>query len=186
MKSLLFISSSSLSDLPKKCERSTAAPLPPGKVDGRDDVRSPPLRRPSGLLERSPASAIDVRGAVGVRGPRAGAPRLQALARQFDGADTVTRAHDAAMPALRGRAACLNFSNSAWLLAYAALYAALLSGGGADHARRRCRSSPAAPPTRAVRCPGRREGKGKERGIYLSRKLHISATCDGDLVKQAT
>ncbi|BAD81698.1 hypothetical protein [Oryza sativa Japonica Group] len=45
--------------------------------------------------------------------------------------------------------------------AYAALSAALRSGGSADHARRRCRSSPAPPLTRVVRCD--REGKEKKK-----------------------
>ncbi len=42
---------------------------------------------------------------------------------------------------------------------------ALLSRGGADHALRHRRNSPAPLPTRAVHCPGRgeREGKGKKR-----------------------
>jgi hypothetical protein len=54
---------------------------------------------------------------------------------------------------------------------------------GADHAHRRCRSSPAPPSTRAVLCPGRREreereqereGRGKKRGVMLTYGAHMA------------
>ncbi|RLN08477.1 dehydration-responsive element-binding protein 1A-like [Panicum miliaceum] len=41
----------------------------------------------------------------------------------FDTAEAVARAHDAAMLAIAGAGACLNFTDSAWLLAVPASYA---------------------------------------------------------------
>jgi hypothetical protein len=43
----------------------------------------------------------------------------------FDAADAAARAHDAAMLAVAGPGACLNFADSAWLLAVPASYASL-------------------------------------------------------------
>ncbi|KAG2644700.1 dehydration-responsive element-binding protein 1A-like [Panicum virgatum] len=43
----------------------------------------------------------------------------------FDAADAAARAHDAAMLAIAGAGACLNFADSAWLLAVPASYASL-------------------------------------------------------------
>ena len=43
----------------------------------------------------------------------------------FDAADAAARAHDAAMLAIAGPGACLNFADSAWLLAVPASYASL-------------------------------------------------------------
>lgn len=43
----------------------------------------------------------------------------------FDAAEAAARAHDAAMLAIAGASACLNFADSAWLLAVPASYASL-------------------------------------------------------------
>ncbi|CAD6224156.1 unnamed protein product [Miscanthus lutarioriparius] len=57
------------------------------------------------------------RRAVGLRGARAGRRGCRLWLGTFDTADAAACAHDAAMLAIAGGACCLNFADSAWLLA---------------------------------------------------------------------
>ena len=93
----------------------------------------PPKKRPAGRTKfretRHPVfRGVRRRGAAGrwvceVRVPGKRGCRL--WLGTFDTAEAAARAHDAAMLAIAGAGACLNFADSAWLLAVPASYASL-------------------------------------------------------------
>ncbi|GJM99296.1 hypothetical protein PR202_ga16385 [Eleusine coracana subsp. coracana] len=93
--------------------------LPPKKPAGRTKFRE--MRHPvfRGVRRRGNAG----RWVCEVRVPGRRGCRL--WLGTFDTAEAAARAHDAAMLAIAGAGACLNFADSAWLLAVPASYASL-------------------------------------------------------------
>ena len=97
----------------------TVWPSPPKRPAGRTkfrETRHPVFR---GVRRRGKAG----RWVCEVRVPGRRGCRL--WLGTFDAAEAAARAHDAAMLAIAGPGACLNFADSAWLLAVPASYASL-------------------------------------------------------------
>ncbi|CAN6175064.1 unnamed protein product [Urochloa humidicola] len=112
-------SSASASTSTSSAEHQTVWTSPPKKPAGRTkfrETRHPVFR---GVRRRGNAG----RWVCEVRVPGRRGCRL--WLGTFDTAEAAARAHDAAMLAIAGAGACLNFADSAWLLAVPASYASL-------------------------------------------------------------